>query len=103
MKVSLTYQIDFDRVPEEIMHFLERAHGDVATTQQSIASMNYSAGLGADFLARVVGLRENLSDIDEQLSSIMSIVSEYEKALIQTHMREDGVEAPEEEAHDEQS
>ena len=87
MKVNLTYQIDFERLPEEITHFLGRARCDLAGIQEEAEVIKYYAGAnGVEFLKGISNLRESLGQIDDQFSTIMSIVSEYEKSLLQMQM-----------------
>ena len=50
MKVNLTYQVEFDEVPLEVAHFVERAIRKSTELGQQIAALNYTPGSGIDFL-----------------------------------------------------
>ena len=102
MKVSLTYQIDFDRIPEEVAHFLERIQNDLYSAYRTTTETKYSAGSGVDFLSTIVKLHESLGAISEQFDTIESIVLGYEKALLQLQVSNTQEPALEEEGEKDQ-
>ena len=83
MKVNLTYQVEFDEVPLEVAHFVERAIRKSTELGQQIAALNYTPGSGIDFLNKVSAAREALWALEEEIEQVSTVVAGFENALLQ--------------------
>lgn len=84
MRVRISYSVELEDVPQEVVRLLETANNQVTDVRDSIdelvAEIENDAS-SADRIAKIISdLRESLAKIDHQLADSDSIIQGYYQA-----------------------
>ena len=93
MRVRISYSVELEDVPQEVVRLLETANNQVTDVRdvidELVAEIENDAS-SADRIAKIISdLRESLAKIDHQLADSDSIIQGYYKATAPTEITGD--------------
>jgi hypothetical protein len=83
MKVNLTYQVEFEEVPEEVNRFVTKASSKANDLRIKLSELKYVSGRGYEFVNILSEARDILRLIDDELDSASTITIGFEKAVLE--------------------
>ena len=93
MKVNLTYQVEFEEVPDEINRFVSKASAKANHLNLKMAELNYIPGRGHEFLTTLAEIKLLLHEVHEELETSSSIAVGFERAVLDQAVKQEESEA----------